>query len=226
MQKGMGDPEANEVHHAPNPSPGYARSCTSCPENVRFSHPPPITAFQVARMNPASAPHHYGPPVPPWRDAVSTWGLSVFLSGLSVYCLWAYATGTFTVFDSASLIVHEAGHFFFRPFGWTLHLLGGSLFQLILPALFVGSFARRGYRPGIQVALTWLGQNALNVSTYAADSRERALPLITGDVSSHDWWQLLRAADWLVYDDVIGHAFLVVAVLAFATAFLTPRFVP
>jgi hypothetical protein len=143
-----------------------------------------------------------------------------------VYCVAAYATDAYTVFDTASLIVHEAGHFFFRPFGWTLYLLGGSLFQLLLPSLFVWHFLRGGYRPGVQVALAWLGQNALNVSTYAADAQERALPLITGDPASHDWWQLLRAADLLAYDDVIGHLFLALALLVFVGAVLAPRVLP
>ncbi len=173
-----------------------------------------------------SVPCHYGPPVPPWRDRLETWGLSAALLPLCAYWLWAYAAGTFTIFDSASLLVHEAGHFFFRPFGWTLYLLGGSLFQLLLPFLFAAGFLRAVYRPGVQIALAWLGQNALNVSTYAADARERALPLITGDVASHDWWQLLRAADLLAYDDVIGHAFLALALLAFGAALFAPRVLP
>jgi len=139
------------------------------------------------------------------------------------YWLTAYAAGTYTVFDTASLIIHEAGHVFARPFGWTLFLLGGSLFQLILPGLFVVHFLRHGYRPGVQIALAWLGQNALNVSTYVADAQERALPLITGDPASHDWWQLLRAADLLAYDDVLGHGVLAVALLAFGAALLAPR---
>lgn len=176
--------------------------------------------------SPVPTPQHYGPPRSPARDAIHTWGLSVVLSGGAVYCVAAYATDAYTVFDTASLIVHEAGHFFFRPFGWTLYLLGGSLFQLLLPSLFVWHFLRGGYRPGVQVALAWLGQNALNVSTYAADAQERALPLITGDPASHDWWQLLRAADLLAYDDVIGHLFLALALLVFVGAVLAPRVLP
>jgi hypothetical protein len=168
----------------------------------------------------------YGPPRPVWQDRVHTWGLSVLLAGGMAYWLSAYAAGTYTAFDTASLIIHEAGHFFFRPFGWTLFLLGGSLFQLILPGLFVVHFLRHSYRPGVQVALAWLGQNALNVSTYVADAQERALPLITGDPASHDWWQLLRAADLLASDDVLGHAVLGLALLAFGAALLTPRVLP
>ncbi len=159
----------------------------------------------------------------PGRAWLHTWGLSLLLVPLCGYLLWAYATGTYTVFDTASLIIHEAGHVFFAPFGWTLRILGGSLFQLILPGLFVFSFLRHAYTPGTQLSLVWWGQNALNVSTYAADAQERALPLITNDPATHDWWQLLRAADLLAYDDVVGACFLALAILAFGLALLVPR---
>lgn len=158
-----------------------------------------------------------------WRLILSKWGLSLLLAPLCGYLLWNYAAGTFTVFSTSSLIIHEAGHVFFAPLGWTLRILGGSLFQLILPGLFVFSFLRRSYRPGVQISLVWLGQNALYVSTYAADAQERALPLITNDPSTHDWWNLLRAAGLLPYDDVIGFFFLAFALLAFGSALLLPR---
>lgn len=158
-----------------------------------------------------------------WRDVLRTWGLSLLLAPLCGYLLWTYATGTFTVLDTTALTIHEAGHVFFAPFGWTLRILGGSLFQLILPSLFIVSFLRRSYRPGLQVSFVWFGQNALYVSTYAADAQERALPLITNDPSTHDWWMLLRAAGLLPYDDVIGVAFLGVALLAFGIGLLLPR---
>ncbi|NBC85797.1 MAG: hypothetical protein GVY25_06340 [Bacteroidetes bacterium] len=71
------------------------------------------------------------------RETLHQWGLSLALLPLVIYVFVAYAAGWYTVLDTASLIVHQAGHFFFRPFGWTLYLLGGSIYQLILPSLFV-----------------------------------------------------------------------------------------
>lgn len=159
----------------------------------------------------------------PWTRVLRDWSVSMFLLPGCAYLLWAYATGTFTAFDTTALIIHEAGHVFFAPFGWTLRILGGSLFQLILPSLFVYSFLCRRYRPGLQISLVWLGQNALYVSTYAADAQERGLPLITNDPSSHDWWALLRAAGLLPYDDVVAALFLGLALLGFGTSLLLPR---
>jgi len=173
---------------------------------------------------PPPVPHRA--PTAPWRQVWRTWGVSLLLAPLCGYLLWAYATGTYTLLDAASLVIHEAGHVFLRPFGWTLHLLGGSLFQLILPGLFVGSFFRTAYRTGVQVSLVWLGQNALNVGTYVADAQERLLPLLTGNPKHHDWWQLLRAADLLAYDDTIGHVFLGLALVAFAASLALPRVIP
>lgn len=168
-------------------------------------------------------PTFSGPSVSPGRAWLRKWALSLLLIPVCSYLLWAYATGAYTVFDMASLLVHEAGHVFFAPFGWTLRALGGSLLQLILPGLFVFSFLRWSNRAGTQLSLVWLGQNALNVSTYAADAQERALPLITNDPTTHDWWRLLRTADLLAYDDVIGNGFLALALLAFCLALLVPR---
>ena len=162
-------------------------------------------------------------PDPSWCPLLATWGLSCLLAPLCGDLLWAYATSTFTVFTTAPLIIHEAGHVFFAPFGWTLHILGGSLFQLILPGLLVLSFLRRSYRPGIQISLVWWGQNALYVSTYAADAQERALPLITNNLNSHDWWNLLRVAGLPPYDNMVGYAFLRAALLAFGIALLLPQ---
>ena len=39
------------------------------------------------------------------------------------------------LFHSLDLIVHEAGHFFFRFFGETMMIAGGSLLQILLPAI-------------------------------------------------------------------------------------------
>lgn len=157
------------------------------------------------------------------RETLRHWGLSLALVPLIAYVVVAYAAGWYTVLDTASLIVHEAGHFFFRPFGWTLYLLGGSIYQLILPSLFVWTFLRSEYRPGVQVSCAWLGQNAMNVATYIGDAQERALPLITGDVETHDWWQLLGAAGLLPYDDVIAGGVVFFAVLCFLAALIAPR---
>ena len=80
------------------------------------------------------------------------------------------------------LIVHEAGHFIFRFFGQTMMVAGGSLLQILLPALFVYQGLYWSNRIGTQLALLLLGQNFVDVSIYAADAQARALPLLGGSV--------------------------------------------
>jgi len=96
------------------------------------------------------------------------------------------------VAHAVNLLFHEAGHVLLMPTGVeTLVLLGGTLLQLLVPALIAGLAVREG-RPGVlAVALTLLSASAYSAATYVADAGDRALPLITGDSDTHDWGQLV-----------------------------------
>jgi len=94
---------------------------------------------------------------------------------------------------------------------------------VILPSLFAFSFLRGSYRPGVSISLGSFGQNALYVSTCAADAQRRTLPLITSDPSTHDGWMRLRDANLRAYDDVIRGIPLEIALPTFATALLIPQ---
>jgi len=41
------------------------------------------------------------------------------------------------VIDTINLFIHEAGHFFFKIFGRLIYMLGGSLFQCLVPLALV-----------------------------------------------------------------------------------------
>ncbi|MFN2493443.1 MAG: hypothetical protein ABR501_11240 [Pyrinomonadaceae bacterium] len=57
----------------------------------------------------------------------------------SLYFFWgAYDPYQWHLIDGVNLLIHEAGHLFFRPLGEFMMIAGGSLFQVIMPALFVG----------------------------------------------------------------------------------------
>lgn len=152
------------------------------------------------------------------------WLGSVLLLPLCAY--FALSWGQYTLLDNADLVIHEAGHFLFAPFGRFPHIAGGTILQLALPALIAGSFLYNGYRFGVQVALLWLGQNCINVSVYAADARTRRLPLLGGNEAGHDWWTMLRMTGLLEYDDLIGGVFLVAGLLLFLLLLVLPRFMP
>ena len=92
------------------------------------------------------------------------------------------------VLDLVNLAFHEAGHVLLRPFGSTLHLLGGTLLQLAVPAVLVGYFLARRRDPfAAGVCGWWLGESLFNVARYMADARDLELPLIGGE---HDWNEL------------------------------------
>jgi hypothetical protein len=110
-----------------------------------------------------------------------------------VYFLWAAVyLEQWRMIDGVNLVIHEAGHLFFRPLGEFLMIMGGSLFQVIVPAVFVGYFYFNKKEFSCALVLFWLGESLLNVSVYAADSVAMQLPLLGGENSIHDWNYMLE----------------------------------
>lgn len=118
---------------------------------------------------------------------------------------------SFTIMDSVDLAIHETGHLVFAPCGEFVTVAGGTIMQLLLPAIFAGYFWRRDDGYGASVALWWVAQSAGNVATYAADARAQELPLVGG--GEHDWAYLLGETGLLARDRQIGH---VIRAAAFA----------
>lgn len=110
-----------------------------------------------------------------------------------------------SLLDSVDLAIHETGHLVFMAFGDVIHVAGGTLFQLIVPAAFVVYFARRGDRHAATVPLWWIGQNLWNISVYVRDARVQELPLVGG--GEHDWAYLLGHFGVLAHDQGIGRSF-------------------
>ena len=130
-----------------------------------------------------------------WRTA-----LTVVLAIYGWLCL--RTPGTYRWLDSLDLAIHETGHLVFAFGGEFLTLLGGTLFQLLVPAVFVAALWRQGDRHGATVPLWWMGQNCWNISIYVKDARTQELPLVGG--GEHDWALLLGELGWLSRDQTIG----------------------
>lgn len=120
----------------------------------------------------------------------------VFAGILGIYFVWVALTpmeGSFL--DYVDLPIHETGHLLFRPFGEFMMVAGGSLFQLMMPALFVGYFVWNRKFYSASVVLFWLGQSLINVYIYANDAVKMQLVLTSGltgsEGSFHDWNYLL-----------------------------------
>lgn len=126
-----------------------------------------------------------------------------FLAVLALYGLALLrAPGAGSFLDNIDLAIHETGHLLFGPFGELMGFLGGTIFQVLLPAAFVGHFLRRDDRYAAAVCLWWVAQNCWNISVYVADARAQELPLVGG--GEHDWAYLLDAAGWLTHDLAIA----------------------
>ncbi|HET7372150.1 MAG TPA: hypothetical protein VFJ20_02165 [Gemmatimonadaceae bacterium] len=121
-----------------------------------------------------------------------------------------------SLMDSVDLPIHETGHLVFAPFGEFLQFLGGTLFQLIMPSVFVGYFLMRKDRHAASCMVWWVGQNCWNISVYVRDARAQVLPLVGG--GEHDWAYLLGEYGWLPYDQRIGHAVWWAGVLLYVLA--------
>jgi len=110
--------------------------------------------------------------------------------------------GWVPLLDSLNLVFHEAGHPLFSPFGETLHILGGTLMQLLVPFAVLVTCWHKRQAIGAALAGTWLFQNGFNIARYMADAREQALPLVGG--GEHDWATLF--GNWGVLPKDLAYA--------------------
>jgi hypothetical protein len=106
--------------------------------------------------------------------------------------------------DNVNLIFHEAGHTIFSVFGEFLYVLGGSLFQVMFPFVFVLYFFLRKEYFSSALLLYWVGQNLINVSIYASDAVSMRLDLLGGDSVGHDWHSMLSSLHLLHYTNEIS----------------------
>lgn len=110
------------------------------------------------------------------------------------------------------LVFHEAGHVIFSPFGELMTVLGGTLAQLLLPAIMAAALLIRNRDPfGAALGVWLLGVSVLDVAPYVYDALRPQLILLgghTGEQGGHDWMYLLgevglrqhaRTLGWLTH---------------------------
>jgi hypothetical protein len=120
----------------------------------------------------------------------------IFAGLMSLYFLWiAFTPMQGSFLDLVDLPIHETGHLIFRILGEFMMIVGGSLFQIIFPAVFVGYFVWHFKYYSAAIVLFWVGQSILNVYVYAADAQVMQLVLTSGFTGSegsfHDWNYML-----------------------------------
>ncbi len=153
---------------------------------------------------------------PPKRPNLLKLGFVLILGLYGVFC--AASPSTYRFLDRVDLVFHEAGHPLFGLFGEFIGILGGTLMQLLIPAIVIGYFFLHGQRYSGAVTLFWLGQSLFNVSVYARDARARALPLLGGDNTLHDWALLLGRLHLLQWDQAVGNLFYLAGLLCLITS--------
>jgi hypothetical protein len=95
------------------------------------------------------------------------------------------------------LPIHEAGHVLFMPLGTFMGILGGSLFQLMLPVGISVAFLRINRDNfGAALGMWWGSASLLDIAPYVYDAWHPNLILLgghTGKEGPHDWIYLLSA---------------------------------
>jgi len=130
------------------------------------------------------------------------WGCYFMLGGID----WQNIGSSFL--HNVNLAFHEFGHVLFMPFGDFWMILGGSLFQVLLPLIVMLAFSiQQRDNFGAAIMLWWCGQSFIDVSPYIADAQSRSLQLISGlGKESHDWGNLLGMTNNLHNTDFIAQS--------------------
>ena len=150
----------------------------------------------------------------------------IFAVILTIYFLWiAYAPMLGSFLDLVDLPIHETGHLIFRIFGEFVGIAGGSIFQVLLPAVFVGYFIWKGQYYSASIVLFWVGQSILNVWVYASDAVVMRLVLTSGFTGSegsfHDWNYMLTRTGLIGSTKIIAGIIRAIATLVIITAGLS-----
>jgi hypothetical protein len=120
--------------------------------------------------------------------------------------------------------IHEFGHILFRPFGEFMTLLGGSLFQVLLPLIFGGVFLAKNRDPfAASVMLWWAAAAVMDVAPYIYDAWKPQHVLLTGrtgDTGAHDFIDTLADLGLLHKAQPIGRGVHAFGLLVMVTALI------
>ena len=135
-----------------------------------------------------------------------------FKLSFGIFLAWNALAQIFTgqtwwFIQNVNLVFHEAGHVLFYPFPHFLTLIAGSIIEIAVPFSITCYFIVHHKFMSAVFGSWWLATATLSVSIYAADANERVLPLITGDINTHDWYNILQPLGLLQYDDQFGFFF-------------------
>jgi ribosomal protein L40E len=124
-----------------------------------------------------------------------------------------------------NLPFHEAGHVILLPFGRFMTILGGTLGQILMPIVCLGTFLVKTRDPfGASVALWWTAESLMDIAPYINDARALDLMLIGGvtgkETDGHDWNNILTMLDLLEWDHRLAHLTYNLGILLMLGSFL------
>ncbi len=129
--------------------------------------------------------------------------------------------------DGVNLLIHESGHFIFMFLGEFMAVAGGTIFQILIPAVFAVYFYWNNQKFSGALVMFWLGQSIINVSVYAADAQAMNLPLLGGDNVIHDWNYLFNRLGLLSSAEAVGGAIrglgIIIMIAAAMAGFINSR---
>jgi hypothetical protein len=150
-------------------------------------------------------------------DRVDATAFKVRVALLAAFALWGlrlcwmdYRDGEMasSFIHSPLLVFHEAGHVIFGIFGEWVRVLGGTLGQLLMPAILAGALLWKNRDPfGAAIGLWLLGVSVMDVAPYMYDAWEPQMTLLgggTGNDSFHDWIYLFDSVNELHHAQRIG----------------------
>ncbi|WP_157597935.1 MULTISPECIES: zinc ribbon domain-containing protein [unclassified Rhizobacter] len=153
--------------------------------------------------------------VPPRVDAVRWWLRVALLAGFGLWGLWLismdFRDGSIaqSFVHGPLLVFHEAGHVVFMLFGEWMTIAGGTLGQLLMPAILGGALLLKNRDPfGAAIGLWLLGVSLLDVAPYVYDALVPQLTLLgghTGEDGPHDWIYLLGSMGLLKKAQGLGN---------------------
>lgn len=149
--------------------------------------------------------------------SASTLGLGLRVAMWAAFALWGmvliaqdYRTGEMgaSFMHLPLLVFHEAGHVVFGLLGEWMMVAGGSLGQLLMPALLGGALLLKNRDPfGASLGLWLLGVSLLDLAPYMYDALQPQLMLLsgmTGEAGGHDWIFLFSSLGLLQKSQFIG----------------------
>jgi hypothetical protein len=145
-------------------------------------------------------------------------GFIVIVGIYGIIC--AVSPSTYRFLDRVDLVFHEAGHVIFGFFGEFIGILGGSIMQVLIPAIVVVYFFFHRQSYSAAVTLFWVAQSLFNVSVYVKDARARVLPLLGDEISAHDWHNILGRLHLLNWDQAIGNLVYLLGLFVLAASIL------